>query len=147
MRRSLAFGLGLLIALAPERIVESAERLAFENPHAGRLRPWTLPIGRLEGLLVAWLAGRRSDGTTVLEPLVAGLGVVLALAPRTALRLGLRTAYENPTELEVKPWVVPATRLAGACYLVAGLFAGRGAAPKDDGRERAAIGESPSADQ
>ncbi|ELZ21930.1 hypothetical protein C477_04804 [Haloterrigena salina JCM 13891] len=147
MRRSLAFGLGLFMALAPERIVEPAERLAFENPHVGRLRPWTLPIGRLEGLLVVWLVGRRSDGTTVLEPLVAGLGVVLALAPRTALRLGLRTAYENPTELEVKPWVVPATRLVGACYLVAGLFAGRGAAPEDDGRERAAIGESPSADQ
>ena len=135
------------MVLAPERIVEPAERLAFENPEDGRLRPWTLPIGRLEGLLVVWLAGRRSGGTTVLKPLVAGLGVVLALAPRTALRLGLRTAYENPTELEVKPWVVPATRLVGAWYLVVGLFTGRGAAPEDDGHERADIGGSPSADQ
>lgn len=135
------------MALAPERIVGPAERLAFENPDAGRLRPWTLPIGRLEGLLVVWLTGRRSDGTAVLEPLVAGLGVVLALAPRTALRLGLRTAYENPTELEVKPWVVPATRLIGALYLAVGLLAGRGTAPEDDGRERAAIGGSSSADQ
>lgn len=135
MRRYRTLGLGLLVALAPNRIVEPAERLAFENPEDGRLRPWTLPIGRLEGLLVVWLVGRRPDRIPALERSLAGLGIVLALAPRTALRLGLRTAYENPTALEVRPWVVPATRLLGACYLAVGLFAGRGATPDDDGRE------------
>ncbi|WP_339105426.1 hypothetical protein [Haloterrigena salinisoli] len=134
MRRYLTLGLGLLMVLAPNRIVEPAERLAFENPEDGRLRPWTLPIGRLEGLLVVWVVVRRPDGITALERPLAGLGIALALAPRTSLRLGLRTAYANPTALEVKPWVVPATRLLGAWYLAVGLFAGRGAAP-DDGRE------------
>lgn len=137
MRRLLGLGLGLLVTISPSRVVESAERLAFENPDAGRLRPWTLPIGRLEGLLVLWLVGRRPDdgGTAALETSLAGLGILLALAPRTMLRFGLRLAYENSTELEVKPWVVPVARLLGACYLAVGLFAGRAGNDADEPHE------------
>ena len=127
------------MALAPNRIVGPAERLAFTDPDVGRLRPWTLPIARLEGLLALWVLGRRSRSEGALAPLLAVLGAALALAPRAALRFGLRLAYENPADLEAKPWVAPATRLAGACYLAAGLFAGRAGGPtaasRDEGAE------------
>ncbi|QSX00610.1 hypothetical protein [Haloterrigena alkaliphila] len=138
MRRPIALGLGLLVTIAPERIVEPAERLAFENPDAGRLRPWTLPIARLKGLLFVRLLGRRSENPRVLPAAVAGLGALLALAPRSALAVGLRIAYENSDDLEVKPWVVPAARVLGVCYLAVGLFAGRATAP-DDREESASI--------
>ena len=131
MRRLLALGLGLLVTLAPERIVDPAERLAFENPDAGRLRPWTLPIARLEGIGWTWLLVSRRGRGPAFDAALGGLGFVLALVPRTALAVGLAIAYENADELEVRPWVVPAARLLGAAYLAAGLFADRVATPTD----------------
>ena len=111
MRRLLALGLGLLGTLSPNRIVESAERLVFEAPDAGRLRPWTLPVARLKGVLFLALFVRRSERTTSYATPLAALGALLALAPRSMLRFGLRLAYENPNDLEVKPEVVPLARL------------------------------------
>ncbi|APW97112.1 hypothetical protein CHINAEXTREME_04715 [Halobiforma lacisalsi AJ5] len=138
----LAIGFGLLEILAPERIVEPAERLAFENPEDGRLRPWTLPMARLEGLAFLWLLVRpdrnqdrdrdRDRRLSGLQSLLGAFGAVLALAPRTTLEFFLGVAYENAADLETKPWVVPATRLLGALYLAVGLFAARTDAPEGD---------------
>ncbi|SDR29838.1 hypothetical protein [Natronobacterium texcoconense] len=125
MLRPLAIGFGLLETLAPERIVDPAERLAFENPDDGRLRSWTLPMARLEGLLFLWLLLRKDSGPSVLRLPLGALGFVMALLPRTALEFGLEVAYENAEELETKSWVLPVTRLIGALYLVLGLLAMR----------------------
>ncbi|MFB1064440.1 hypothetical protein [Natrinema sp. H-ect4] len=54
----------------------------------------------------------------------------MALLPRTAVEWGLGTAYENP-DLELRGWVIPATRLLGAVYQIAGLFSQAGDAPRD----------------
>ncbi|SFC20195.1 hypothetical protein SAMN05444422_105253 [Halobiforma haloterrestris] len=140
MLRPLAIGFAVLEILAPERIVGPAERLAFENPDDGRLRPWTLPIARLEGLAFLWLLVRpnrdpnrnQDRGLSGLQSPLGAFGAVLALAPRTTLEFFLDVAYENAADLEVKPWVVPATRLLGALYLAVGLFAARADAPEDD---------------
>ena len=124
-KRALATAVGLLHLLAPNAIVGPAERLAFENPDAGRLRRWTIPIARLEGVAFVYLVNRDSGVSRRLRTPLAALGLLSALAPRTTAESGLEISYENADELELKPWVVPVTRLLGACYLVAGLFAGR----------------------
>lgn len=134
MKRVLALGFSLFLVVAPRRIVDPAERLAFENPEVGRFRPWTLPMARLEGLAFGWLLVRGADRPDVLRRALALLGLAMALAPRPALAFGLEVAYENPGDLEVKSWVAPATRLLGVVYVVIGLVAGRVDAPSDAGR-------------
>ncbi|WP_137291175.1 hypothetical protein [Natronorubrum halophilum] len=132
MQRPLALVVGLAMLIAPNRIVESAQRLAFENPDTGRLRPQTIPIARLEGVLFVWLLGRHPEHASILKRPLTVLGLVMSLVPRQALAVGLDLAYENPDELEVKPWIAPATRLLGVCYLIVGLRAVRTAGRSDE---------------
>ncbi|WP_226004844.1 hypothetical protein [Natrinema salinisoli] len=122
VRRALAIGVGLFEVIAPGRLIGYGERLAFETPDAGRFRPWTIPIARLEGMAFVWLLGRDEEVPTSVRNALAAVGFVLALVPRTTVELALAVAYENADELEVKRWVVPVTRLFGACYVAAGLF-------------------------
>lgn len=131
MIRALAFGFGLLEVVAPRRIVEPAERLAFENPDDGRLRPWTVPMARLEGLAFCWLLAGGPERVRKLRGPLAVLGFAMALLPQRALEFGLAMAYENPNDLEVKSWVGPATRLIGACYLVVALLSRRAGGSTD----------------
>ena len=131
MKRALATAVGLLQLLAPTLILRPAERLAFENPEAGRLRRWTIPIARLEGLAFVWLVTRDGPVRKRLRTALLVLGFGMALLPRTAVEVGLETAYENADELELKPWVVPATRLLGGCYAVLAAVPRRAAAPRE----------------
>lgn len=132
MFRLLVIAASLLHVVAPGRIVDAAERVAFENPGAGQLRPWTLPMARLEGLAVGVLAARRGDVPEPFTVPIALLGFMLAAIPRRLLAFGLGIAYENPGDLEVRSWVVPAARLLGVLYVVLGLFTGRVDAPVDE---------------
>ncbi|MFC6719688.1 hypothetical protein ACFQGT_13125 [Natrialbaceae archaeon GCM10025810] len=140
MLRTLLLGLSALHVVAPRAIVDRAERIAFANPTTGRLRPWTLATARLEGLLFCWLLLRRPGGDRsaggALRSATALLGAAMALAPRSALEFGLRIAYENPENLEVRSWVGPATRLIGAVYLAVALFSGRAGSATADEFER-----------
>ncbi|MEY7849243.1 hypothetical protein AB7C87_08595 [Natrarchaeobius sp. A-rgal3] len=129
--RKLLIGFALLEILATRRIVDAAERVAFENPDAGRLHPWTIPAARVEGIVFCWVI-LRNGGLGRLRSPLAALGFVVALLPRSALAFGLAVAYENADDLEVKPWVGPVTRLIGACYLSIALLAGRVDAPGDE---------------
>ncbi|OIB55539.1 hypothetical protein [Natrialba sp. SSL1] len=129
MLRHILTGIGILEFAAPRRIVRAAERIAFENPGEGRLRRWTIPMARLEALVFTWAAVRKRGPPALARPLLAGLGLAMALAPRSALEFGLRVTYENPDDLEVKPWVGPLTRALGVVYLVAALATGRADAP------------------
>ncbi|MDG5817744.1 hypothetical protein [Natronococcus sp. A-GB7] len=122
MLRPLLLAFAVLEILAPDRIVARGERLAFENPDAGRLRPWTLPLARLEGLAVVWLVWNRETAWPGVKPLFAVLGLPALLQPRAFLNVALATAYENPDDIEPRAWVVPLTRLLGACYLLVALW-------------------------
>lgn len=138
MWRTLLAGFGALELLAPDRIVTRGERLAFENPEAARLRAWTLPMVRLEGVAAVWLALRWERALPGLRPILALGGVPAALAPRGVLAAALAVAYENPDEIEVKPWLLPATRLLGAVYLAVALFSARVDAPDEAADDAAA---------
>lgn len=116
---------GLLEAAFPDRIVAAGERLAFDNPGEGRLRSWTLPMARLEGLLFCWLVLSGKTNAPEFARTIGIIGVPAFLAPRRFVTLALETAYENPADLELKSWVVPATRLLGVCYVAVALFSQR----------------------
>ncbi|NGM68690.1 hypothetical protein G6M89_06650 [Natronolimnobius sp. AArcel1] len=131
MKRALAVGFGLCYVLLPDRILGAAEQAAFENPADGQLRSWTLPIARLEGLAFCAFALRGQFPKPLRAPLTL-LGFMLAAIPQQMLAYGLAIAYKNPTDLEVKPWVVPAARVIGVLYVILGLFIGRTDAPTDD---------------
>lgn len=117
MRRPL-LGLFAAVELAfPDRIVAGGERLALENPEAATLRSWTLPMARLEGIVALWLAWNWERAWPVLRPIFGVIGLPALLTPRAFLAVALRTAYENPEEIELQPWVVPFTRLLGLGYV------------------------------
>ena len=131
MLRPLLLAFAVLEILAPDRIVARGERLAFENPESGRLRPWTLPLARLEGVAAIWLVRNRETAWPGIKPLFAVLGLPALLQPRAFLNVALATAYENPEDIELKPWVVPFTRALGACYLVVALWPDRTGSPSN----------------
>ncbi|WP_114577907.1 hypothetical protein [Saliphagus sp. LR7] len=131
MYRPFLVVVGLVEIVAPNRLVEWGERLAFENPERARLRRWTIPIARLEGFLFVRLALRGAVPASA-RRLLAVVGLPLALAPDRTLAVALGAAYENAGEIELKPWVRPFARLLGAVYLLAAL-AGRADAPEETG--------------
>lgn len=126
MHRSVLAAVGVLEAVFPARIVATTERYAFENPEDARLRPWTIPMARLEGVAFAWIATSDRASLRTLGKLVGPLGALMCLFPRQTLDVGLATAYENPGDIERKRWVVPATRTIGALYVVIALVSGFG---------------------
>ncbi|RQH00895.1 hypothetical protein [Natrarchaeobius oligotrophus] len=131
MLRTLLIGFCVLETVAPRRIVEACEPLAFANPADGRLRPWTIPIARLEGIAFTLVLVRGTNPRGLRIPL-AGVGLVMALAPQRTVATALEAAYENADDLELRSWVVPATSLLGALYVTVALLAGRADAPADE---------------
>lgn len=128
MRRVLLVLIAAVEIVVPGRIVAWGERRAFENPDAGQLRPWTLLIARLEGIAALWLAWKWEPAWPGVKPLFGTVGLPALLTPRPFLRVALTAAYENPEAIELKPWVVLATRALGVCYLLVALWPGESAA-------------------
>ncbi|MFC4543880.1 hypothetical protein ACFO5R_18295 [Halosolutus amylolyticus] len=124
MRRSLlALAVFAVIEIAvPDRIVSRAERLAFENPESARLRAWTLPMARIEGLIALWLAWKWDQAWPGLRPLFGTVGLPALVLPDPVLDAAIRTAYQNADEIRPKPWVRPATRLLGLCYVLVAIW-------------------------
>ena len=126
MLQTLLSAIGLVMVTIPRSIVETAESLAFENPEDATLRGWTIPIARLEGtgfLLLAHRTSFFSGGVGVVFGVVASAA---AVAPRQYLNFGLSLAYENPDDIIVKSWVLPATRVLGISSLVLTVVSLRG---------------------
>ena len=118
MLRTVLSIVAFVMVASPRRVVEAAEAAAFENPEDARLRGWTIPIARLEG--IGWLLLiRRTGFLSGAVGMVFGLiGSVAAVAPRRYLEFGLSLAYENPDDITVKSWVLPMTRVLGVAALV-----------------------------
>jgi hypothetical protein len=130
MLRAVLSAIGLLMISMPYRIIDTAERLAFENPERATLRRTTIPIARLEGVGYLLLV-RRTGFLSGMIGLVFGLfGSAAAVAPRQYLEGGLSLAYENPEEISVKSWVLPWTRVLGVTAIVLTV-----ASLRDDGAD------------
>jgi hypothetical protein len=130
MLRAVLSAIGLLMISMPYRIIDTAERLAFENPERATLRRTTIPIARLEGVGYLLLV-RRTGFLSGMIGLVFGLfGSAAAVAPRQYLEGGLSLAYENPEDISVKSWVLPWTRVLGVTAIVLTV-----ASLRDDGAD------------
>ncbi len=111
----------------PDRIIARGERLAFENPETATLRPLTLPMARAEGVVGIWLAWNWERAWPGVRPLFGTVGLPALVLPATFLDVVLQTVYENPEAIELKPWVRPATRLLGLCYVLVAIWPDRSA--------------------
>lgn len=118
MLRAVVSAIGLLMISIPRRIVDTAERLAFEDPETATLRGGTISIARLEGIGYLLLVRRTGFLSGVLGVIVGLVGSAAAVAPRRYLEFGLALAYENPEDITVKSWVLPWTRVLGLSALV-----------------------------
>lgn len=118
--------------LRPRPVIAACERIGLENPEEATLRPRALWAARLEGLIVVWLLvrGRRSGGSRVVSALLALAGLALVATPRPVIELSQDRVYENADHLELKPWVTPAARLLGVCYLLVVALSARGSEPE-----------------
>lgn len=125
MLRALLIAFGLVEIVVPRPIVAACERIGLENPEESRLRSRALVLARLEGLLVVWALVRGRQGSSLARTLLTAGGIVAVLAPRPLIRFSQTFAYENTADLELKPWVVPAARLLGACYLLVAFLSAR----------------------
>ena len=110
--------IGLVMVSIPRRIVETAETLAFENPEDAILRGWTIPMARLEGIGYLLLVRRTRFLSSVVGVIFGLFGSAAVVAPHRYLNFGLWLAYENPDDITVKSWVIPATRVLGLTALV-----------------------------
>ncbi len=115
---------GVFEVLKPRPVIAACERIGIENPGDARLRTRAVELARLEGLLVVWLLVRGRRRARLSSTILLVGGVVAALAPRPLIRLSQSFAYENPTDLRLEPWVVPAARALGVLYLAVVFLAG-----------------------
>ncbi|MCU4926006.1 hypothetical protein OB905_08410 [Halobacteria archaeon AArc-dxtr1] len=132
MLRELLIAFGVIEILVPQPIVDACERIGLENPDAAELRSKALVLARLEGALVVLALVRGREGSPIARGLLTGAGLAALLVPRPLIRFSQHFAYENPTDLQLKPWVVPATRLLGACYLLVAALSTRSTPATDE---------------
>jgi hypothetical protein len=129
MYRTVFSIIGGVMLLVPRQVIEYFEALAFENPEDARLRRWTTPLARLEGLV--FLLWKRDGGSDLLPAVLGVFGTAAALAPRRYLRWGLGMAYKNESDLRLRSGMVAVTRVLGLLYLalaVRALLGGDGEA-------------------
>ncbi|MCU4754150.1 hypothetical protein OB919_19565 [Halobacteria archaeon AArc-curdl1] len=124
MFRPVVIAFAILEALFPDRFIDWGERRAFENPETAELRSWTIPLARLEGLVCVWFAIGNRWRMPIVTRTLSVCGLVALTAPRVVLDLALASAYENPDAIEVKPWVLPLTRVLGVVYIVWAVVGG-----------------------
>ncbi|AGB14678.1 hypothetical protein Halru_0024 [Halovivax ruber XH-70] len=115
--RAALIAFGLVEIVAPQPVIDACERIGLENPGDGRLRSEALTLARLEGALFVWELRRGRRRTPMTSGALTSAGLLAVLAPRPLIRFSQSFAYENPHELKLKSWVVPATRALGVLYL------------------------------
>jgi len=118
MLRELLIGFGVVEALKPQPIIDACERIGLENPEDAQLRSVANVLARAEGLLFVWLLIGDRDRSSFTSSALATLGLATAVYPRPFIRHSQAFAYDNPEDLELRPWVEPAARLLGLLYLL-----------------------------
>jgi len=124
MLRKLLIGFGILEILAPKPIIDACERIGLENPNTAELRSEALALARLEGLMFVWLLIRGRERSPILSTVLGLTGTLAVIYPRPLIRFSQVFAYNNPRDLELRPWVEPAARLLGVLYLIVVFFSG-----------------------
>lgn len=107
--------------LAPQALMDAAERVALRDPGTSELRSWVVPGARLEGLLFLGMLWRSDRSYSAFKKLLGAVGLLAFLRPREYVDYGSRAAYRNAPTIEWRPWVYTGTRLIGLLYLLVAL--------------------------
>ena len=142
MIRTLLILFGLIEIVVPQPIIDACERIGLENPEQAQLRPQATLLARLEGALFVWVLVRGRDQSPLTSRLLGAAGALAVLYPTPLIRFSQTFAYENSSDLELRPWIQPAARLLGALYLAVVVLSGRG--EDDDSPQGAATADSES---
>lgn len=121
MLRKLFTAISAIELFAPKALVDAAERLTLDNPGESELRPWVIPIARLEGVLFLAMLWRSDRSYQRFKKLLGVLGLLVFLRPDTYREYGARMAYTDASALEWKPWVTTFTRAVGLLYVLVAL--------------------------
>lgn len=121
MARTVVGLLGVITAVAPDRIVDLFETVAVENPEDLTVRSWFAPAIRIEGVLIAivCLAGGRAYAGMM--AITGAFGALLLFVPRLYLRAAGALVYERPEEIEWSDRIVNGLRAIGVLYVLLGL--------------------------
>lgn len=125
MLKTLLAALGFVELLVPERFIEFWERLALDNPAECSLRPWVIPVARLEGLVFLAALARPGTFSGAIRSALGWHGLLAALSPEGYLDYWTPLVYEDAEGCAWRSWVVPLTRAVGVCYVLVALFGWR----------------------
>lgn len=126
MIRTIVALLGVAEIIAPKPVIDACERIGLENPEEARLRSGATHLARLEGAMLVWLLVRGRERSPLASTLLGGAGALAIVYPGPLIRFSQSFAYENPGDLELRPWVRPGARLLGVLYLLVVYLAGSG---------------------
>ncbi len=132
MIRKLLLLFGLVEMFVPDPIIDACERIGLENPEQATLRPGADLLARLEGAIFVWVLVRGREHSPIASKLLEGAGVLAVIYPDPLIRLSQSFAYENASDLKLRPWVRPAARLLGMLYLAVVFLS-----ESEDGPDRA----------
>jgi len=118
MLRKLLTTICTVEALAPEALINTAERIALDNPEECSLKSWVIPGARLEGLVFLGLIWRSDASYSSFKKFLGVIGLLALLYPRTYVDYGAKFAYTDASTCEGKPWVYIGTRLVGLLYVL-----------------------------
>ncbi len=125
MLRKLLILFGIVEIIAPRPIINACERIGLENPEEAQLRPRAALLARLEGAMFVWLLVRGKEKSPYTSSLLGAVGALAVVFPRPLIRFSQAFAYENSSDLELRPWVEPAARLLGVLYLTVAVLSRR----------------------
>ena len=121
MLRPILTAVTVVEALAPEKLLAAAERVALENPAECKRRSWVVPGARLEAVAILFLMWYSDDSYSAFRKLLGVVGLLALLFPRGYVEYGSGLAYVDASTCEWKPWVYPGTRAVGLLYVAVAL--------------------------
>lgn len=121
MLRTLLTTICTIETLAPEALINTAERIALDNPEECELESWVAPGARLEGLLFLGLMWRSDASYSSFKKFLGIIGLLALLYPRTYVDYGAKFAYTDVSTCDWKPWVYVGTRLVGLLYVLVAI--------------------------
>lgn len=104
MFRRILLAIGIVELLAPEKLIDTAEGLALENPKECDLQSWVVPVARSEGLLFVLLAWRGNKPYDAFKKFLGVIGILALLYPRLFVDCAANIAYTDSEQCEWKPW-------------------------------------------
>ena len=120
MLKRLLGAVGRVLMTNPERFINFWERLALENSEECTLKPWVIPLARLEGFVFVSLSKNETPSARF-EQFLGLVGIPALLFPSQYVEWGAKLVYEDPDRCEWRSWVVPFTRIVGFGYVLVGV--------------------------